>query len=131
MQLLHLALKNVLRSRHRTWVTIAAMAFAGCIMIFYASLLQGWLRSMERNAVDMETGELQIHAPGFRQDPDLYNVIVDAKSVIKQASAAGFICAGRLLGSGLAAADENSTGVSIRGIDPAADDLVTRLHDHV
>ena len=131
MQLLHLALKNVLRSRHRTWVTIAAMAFAGCIMIFYASLLQGWLRSMERNAVDMETGELQIHAPGFRQDPDLYNVIVDAKSVVKQASAAGFICAGRLLGSGLAAADENSTGVSIRGIDPAADDLVTRLHDHI
>ncbi len=131
MQLLHLALKNVLRSRHRTWVTIAAMAFAGCIMIFYASLLQGWLRAMERNAVDMETGELQIHAPGFRQDPDLYNVIVDAKSVIKRASAVGFICAGRLLGSGLAAADENSTGVSIRGIDPDADDLVTRLHGHV
>ncbi|NOX79758.1 MAG: ABC transporter permease [Deltaproteobacteria bacterium] len=131
MQLLHLALKNVLRSRHRTWVTIAAMAFAGCIMIFYASLLQGWLRSMERNAVDMETGELQIHAPGFRQDPDLYNVIVDAKGVIKRASAAGFICAGRLLGSGLAAADENSTGVSIMGIDPGADDLVTRLHAHV
>ena len=131
MLVLNLAFKNVLRYRHRTWVTITAMAFAGCIMIFYACLLQGWLRAMETNAISMEMGEIQIHAPGYRFDPDLYNVIPDASRVLAQAEAAGFMGSARLLGSGLAAAHENSTGVSIRGIDPGPEKRVVHLHNHI
>jgi ABC-type lipoprotein release transport system permease subunit len=126
-----LALKNTMRYRQRTWVTVAAMAFAGCIMIFYAGLLQGWLQAMETNAVSMETGEIQIHAPGYRVDPDIYNFIADAREVLQQAEAAGFAGSARLLGSGLAAARENSTGVSIRGIDPGAEKQVVLLHRHI
>ncbi|MDW7772448.1 MAG: FtsX-like permease family protein [Desulfobulbaceae bacterium] len=129
--LLGLACKNVLRYRHRTWVTIAAMAFAGCIMIFYASLLEGWLRAMEINAISMEMGEIQMHAPGYRFDPDLYNFISGAPAVLAEAGTAGFIGSSRLFGSGLAAAHENSTGVSIRGIDPDAEKQVVRLHVHI
>lgn len=131
MMILGMAFKNVLRYRHRTWVTISAMAFAGCIMIIYASLLQGWLRAMEINAVSMEMGEIQMHAPGYRFDPDIYNLISNAPAILTQASAAGFIGSARLLGSGLAAAHENSTGVSIRGIDPQSEDQVVRLHNHI
>jgi hypothetical protein len=110
--------ERVARYRFRSRVTIGAMAFAGCIMIFYASLLEGWLGAMETNAVAMEMGELQMHAPGYLFDPDLYAVIPDAGAVIEQAAEAGFTASARLLGGGLAAAHENSTGVSIRGIDP-------------
>jgi len=131
MMVLRLALKNVLRYRFRSWVTIAAMAFAGCIMIFYASLLQGWLRAMETNAVSMETGEIQMHAPGYRLDPDLYNMITDVRADLGKAEAAGFIASARLLGSGLAAAHENSTGVSIRGITTRTEEQVVLLHRHI
>jgi ABC-type lipoprotein release transport system permease subunit len=131
MLVLDMAFRNVLRYRQRTWVTVAAMAFAGTIMIFYASLLQGWLRSMKTNTISMEMGEFQIHAPGYRLDPDLYSLIPDASRVLQQAAAAGFTASARLLGSGLAAAHENSTGVSIRGIDSAAEEQVVRLHNHV
>lgn len=131
MLVLNLACRNVLRYRFRSGVTIAAMAFAGGIMIFYASLLEGWLRAMETNAVAMEMGELQIHAPGYLFDPDIYTVIPDPEAVLEQASEAGFIASARLLGGGLAAAHENSTGVSIRGIDPESEARVVRLHNHI
>ncbi len=126
-----MAFKNVLRYRHRTWVTVLAMAFAGGIMILYASLVEGWLGAMETNVISMEMGEIQIHAKGYRNDPDLYTVIPDYQSVIKQADAMGVIAAPRLLGGGLVAAHENSTGVSIRGVDPKSEEHVVLLQNHV
>ena len=131
MQVLHLAIKNVIRYQQRTLITILAMAFAGGIMIFYASLLEGWLVTMEINAISMEMGEMQIHAPGYRKDPDLYTLITDHKQVINQIELAGFAAAGRLLGGGLAAAKENSTGVSIRGVDLKAEQKVVLLQNHI
>jgi ABC-type lipoprotein release transport system permease subunit len=131
MQLLSLALKNVFRYRHRTWVTVLAMAFAGGIMIFYATLMEGWMGTMETNAISMEMGEMQIHAKGYRTDPDLYTVIPDYRSVVKQADSFGMIATARLLGGGLAAARENSTGVSIRGIVPETEKQVVLLQNHV
>lgn len=131
MQLISLAFKNVLRYRHRTWVTVLAMAFAGGIMILYASLVEGWLGSMETNAISMEMGEIQIHAKEYRSNPDLYTVISDFNSVIRQAGSMGLIATPRLLGGGLAAAHENSTGVSIRGIEPELEEKVVLLQNHV
>lgn len=131
MLVLNLAWKNILRYRHRTWVTILAMAFAGAIMIFYASLLEGWMQAMETNVVSMEMGEVQIHAPGYRDDPDLYTLIADPAEALARAAAAGFAGSARLLGGGLAAAKENSAGVAIRGIEPEAEAQVVRLHRHV
>ena len=131
MMLVKLAAKNVLRRGHRSWVTILAMAFACTIMIFYASLLEGWLQAMETNAVAMEMGELQIHAPGYRSDPDIYTVIRQPGAVIRTAENKVFAAAARLLANGLAAAHEDSAGVAIRGIEPDKEDRVTLLHNHL
>jgi ABC-type lipoprotein release transport system permease subunit len=89
------------------------------------------MRAMEINALAMETGEIQIHAPGYRHDPDIYTVIDDPAAVMTAAEKMGFAATARLLGNGLAAARENSTGVSIRGIEPRQEDQVTLLHNHV
>ena len=51
MNLLSLALRNVLRNWHRTLVTTLAMAFAGVIMILFAALMEGLMQASERNAV--------------------------------------------------------------------------------
>lgn len=131
MQLLRMAWKNVLRYRHRTWVTVLAMAFAGSIMILYASLVNGWLAAMETNAISMEIGEIQIHADGYRDDPELYTVIRNYRQVMEEAESMGLAASPRLLGGGLAAARENSTGVSIRGIDPSTEKRVVLLQNHV
>jgi len=131
MNLLSFAYLNIRRNRHRTLVTVGAMAFAGFIMIFYASLLEGWLLGMERNAVGMELGEIQIHQPGYRHDPDLYNLINDPGKVVEQAGRLGFQAAPRLFGGGLAAAGSASAGVRLRGVDIPREKLVTEMHDHL
>lgn len=131
MNLLSFALKNCKRSPARTWITIGAMAFAGAIMIFYASLIAGWLAAMERNAVGMDLGELQVHAQGYRDDPDLYKRIEDVETLVAALARAGFAAAPRLFSGGLAAAGNASSGVQLRGVDLDRERELTLLPRHV
>lgn len=131
MLIVSFALRNFNRARTRTWITVGAMAFACAIMIFYASLLEGWLAAMERNAVGMDLGEFQVHAKGFRADPDIYKVITDEEQVLALLARQGFVAAPRLYASGLAAAGNASSGIELRGVDLAREKLVTALNRHI
>ncbi len=130
MNILSVALRNVLRSRRRSLITTGAMAFAGMIMIFYASFLEGFLHSMERNAVGMDLGDIQIHAVGYREDPDLYKRIEKAADLMNQLRAQDFRVSARLYGFGLAAAGSASSGVWLRGVDLRNESTVTQIHKH-
>jgi ABC-type lipoprotein release transport system permease subunit len=125
------AFRNVGRKWQRTIVTTGAMAFAGFMMIFYAGMMDGLLAAMERNAVGMNLGDIQIHAPGYRNDPDLYNRIEKADDLLARLRAEGFHAAARLYGFGLAAAGSSSAGVQLRGIDLKNEATVTQLHRHL
>ena len=131
MQIVSFALRNFNRARTRTWITVGAMAFACAIMIFYASLLEGWLAGMEKNAVGMDLGEFQIHATGFRADPDLYKRVAEEEEVLALLGREGFVAAPRLYASGLAAAGNASSGIELRGVDLTQEPRVTALNQHV
>lgn len=131
MDIFSIAFRNVLRSRHRSLVTISAMAFAGFIMIFYATLLEGLIHTTEQNAIGMEIGEVQVHAQGYREDPDLYNRIGGVDVLIAKVEEAGFIAAPRLYGFGLAAAGFSSAGIKLRGVDLEREPRITRVHQHL
>ena len=83
MDVFKLAWRNVWRNRRRTLVTIAAMTFALFVMILYSSLLQGYLRDMERNIVDLEVGDIQIFAGDYRENPSLYTRIEDPEALLE------------------------------------------------
>ena len=55
----------------------------------------------------------------------------ELRSISKKAESKGLVVTPRLLGGGLAAARENSTGVSIRGIEPETEKNVVLLQNHV
>ena len=131
MKIVPYAFRNVWRSRQRTFVTIFAMAFTGFIMIFYASLMEGFLRNMERNAVGMDLGDIQIHANGYREDPDLYKRIENPVEIIEKLESAGFSATQRLYGFGLASSGASSGGVRMRGIDMKNEANVTQMHKHI
>lgn len=107
------------------------MGFAGFIMIFYTTLLDGYMLAMLRNALGMELGEIQVHAAGYRDDPDLYKRIADPDGLVAKLEAEGFAAAPRIYGFALAAAGSASAGVQIRGIDVARELSVTKIHHHV
>jgi len=131
MKILSIASRNVIRNWRRTLVTTLAMGFAGFIMILFASLTEGLLYTSERNAVAMNLGDMQIHAEGYRDDPDLYKRIDNAADLVRKLQQAGFHAAQRVYGFGLAAAGSTSAGVQLRGIDLTNETTVTQIHKHV
>jgi len=131
MRILTLASRNVRRNWHRSLVTMAAMAFACFIMIFFSALMEGMMQGSERAVVSMNLGDIQIHAYGYRDDPDLYTRIDHAEELVATLEQNGFRAAGRIYGYGLLAANLASSGVHLRGIDLEKERHVTELYRHV
>jgi ABC-type lipoprotein release transport system permease subunit len=131
MKILSFAASNVRRNRQRSLVTTGALAFAGFIMLFYASLMEGFFRTMEHNTVGMDLGEIQIHVPGYRDNPDLYQRIENPDRLIERIESAGLSASPRLYGYGLAASGSASSGVGLRGVDLKREPAVTQIHRQV
>ncbi|MBU2590499.1 MAG: ABC transporter permease [Nitrospinae bacterium] len=110
---------------------MAAMGLAGFIMVFYASLLNGFSQKIAENSVGMSIGDIQIHAEGYRNDPDLYKMVTNHSDIISQLSSRGLAASPRLYGFGLAATGSTSAGVRISGIDPVLEATVTNLHQNI
>ena len=131
MKILSIASRNVFRNWRRTLVTTLAMGFSGFIMTLFAALMAGMLQASERNAVAMNLGDIQIHAEGYRDDPDLYNLIDNAAGLVNKLQQAGFHATQRIYGFGLAAAGSTSAGVQMRGVNLKNEATVTQVHKHV
>lgn len=126
-----IAWRNVWRNRRRSLVTISAMSFALVMMILYSGLVEGYLRGMERKMLDLEIGDIQIHAGDYRKKPSLYTRIEDDERILNELHAAGLPASGRLLGAGLAAVGDASAGIAFRGVDPRRDSEVSAVSQHV
>ncbi len=131
MRLLVMAWRNLWRYRRRTVVTVAAMTLALLVMVLYTSLVEGYLRDLERNIVDIELGDIQVFAPGYRENPSIYNRIDDPDRLVAALKARGFRASARLAGGGLAAAGESSAGVGLMGVDVEQDAQVSAVAEHV
>jgi ABC-type lipoprotein release transport system permease subunit len=131
MRVSRLAWRNVWRNRRRSLVTMAAMTFALWAMILYSALVEGYLAGLERNALDLELGDIEIHAAGYRDDPSLYTKLEDPERILAALDDLGYPASAHLRGTGLAAAGNASSGVSLRGLDPARDAKVSKIGTHV
>ena len=131
MKILSIASRSVFRNWRRTLITTLAMGFSGFIMILFAALMAGMIQTSERNAVAMNLGDIQIHAKGYRDDPDLYNRIDNTADLVNKLQQAGFHATQRIYGFGLAAAGSTSAGVQMRGVNLKNEATVTQVHKHV
>ena len=127
MLILKMAWRNIGRNRRRTVVTVGAMAFGLYAMVIWFGMLEGMLNDMEETVVEVELGDLQIHAPTYLDDPSLYTDIDDAGALVSRLEAAGFRASPRLVGAGLAAARDSAAGASLRGIDVRANARVSAI----
>lgn len=131
MNLFNLALKNLLRRPLRTLITIGAMTFAGSIMIFNAALMEGMFYTIKKNAISMNTGNLQIHEKKYLDDPDLYKKITDVDKVIEKLKSKNLKASPRLFTVSLASSKNTSTGIIVRGIDPLLEKETITLYEHI
>ncbi len=121
------AWRNLWRNGRRSLVTIAAMTLALLAMVIYASLMRGLLGDMERKLLEVEVGDVQIHAPGYLDEPTLYDDLGESERLVGDLADLGFPATARFLGGGLAAAGDASAGVQIVGLDPEADRVASGL----
>ncbi|MCB9797104.1 MAG: ABC transporter permease [Alphaproteobacteria bacterium] len=131
MTLLRLAWRNTWRNSRRSIVTIAAMAFALFVTILYSGLVEGMMTGMQADVLDLEMGDIQVFAPGYQDDPSLYNTLADPDALVEAFEGAGYRVSPRLLGGGLAAAGEASAGVTLRGLDVARDAGIGVIQERV
>jgi putative ABC transport system permease protein len=133
MGILKMAWRNIGRNRRRTAVTVGAMVFGLWGMIVWSGMMAGMLNDMEETIVEVDVGDLQMHAPTYLDDPSLYSVIDDVDTLISSLEAAGFRASARLVGAGLAAAHDSAAGASLRGVNVEDDARVsvipTRLEE--
>ncbi len=125
MGILKMAWRNIGRNRRRTAVTVGAMTLGLFAMVVYMAMLEGMLNDMEETIVEVDLGDLQIHAPTWLDDPSLYTVVDDVDRLLGELEAAGFRASARLVGAGLAAAHDSAAGASLRGVDVEADARVS------
>jgi len=107
------------------------MGFALWMMILYTGLLNWYLRDMEATILDLEVGDVQVHAADYRDDPSLHTRIDDAEALLAELRDAGYRASPRLLAYGMAAAGETSAGVAFFGVDVARDAEVSLVHEHL
>ena len=131
MNIVKMAWRNVWRNKRRSIVTIAAMAFALLVTILYSGLATGMLRGLERNVVQMELGDIQVFAEGYRDKPQIYTRLDESGELVAKLRGEGFSASARLLAAGLAAAKDQSAGVQFRGVEVEGDAAVTEVQTKI
>ena len=69
MIVLKMAWRNIWRNRRRTLVTVGAMTLALTVLILYTSLVEGYLRDLERNILELELGDVQVYTQSYIDKP--------------------------------------------------------------
>lgn len=130
MLTLRMAWRNLWRNTRRTVITAGAVGLGLAAMI----LTVGWMNGFVRNGLDAVImsgyGDVQIHAPGWRQTRDAGMVIPDGAKVLERTRATPGVraAAPRLYAIGLLAIGDRSANIEVIGIDTEAEREVTNWH---
>lgn len=131
--LIPIAWRNIWRNKKRSAIILSAIAFGIWAGIFSMGLMEGMYAQMITTGVSTRLGHIQIHAPGYRQHPEVTRMIPDGPSVLRQVSERADVRAatGRAVVTGMASSPQTAAGVVVLGIVPAADARVFDVHERL
>jgi ABC-type lipoprotein release transport system permease subunit len=121
--LFRLAWRNVLRYRRRSAVILVAIATGLWSMLVFAAFTRGWSNDVSRNAIETLTGQLQIHAPGYLEDPSVDRVMPSPGETLLPLLDGPAVAAwaARVRVPSVVMSERETAGVTLVGIDPAAE----------
>ena len=126
---LKMAWRNIWRNPRRTILTVLAIAFACVLLIFMLSFQFGSYDTMINASVKINTGHLQIQAPGYHQNKKMRLVIPDP-APLKQLLGSmplveAYTCRARAFT--LVSSDKRSYGAMVVGVEPETEEKVSTL----
>jgi len=128
--LFKIAIRNMLRQRRRTILTILTMV-GGFVL---AAVSIGWSDGTYNNIINMFTrnrlGHIQIHGNGYLDQPSLYNTIDGFEQIGQAIQKLDGVATWtpRIFAAGLASVGNNSAATQIIGIDPVREQQATRFN---
>ena len=129
-----IAWRNLWRNRRRTLITAGALAFGFLGSVVMIGMSDGFTAQMVDNGTGVLTGQVQVHAAGYRAERSLYETIggpdgVDVPTLLAAADATPGITAAapRVYGGGIVSAGDATEAVVLFGVDPAREVRVSRI----
>ncbi|MBN2124704.1 MAG: ABC transporter permease [Deltaproteobacteria bacterium] len=125
---IQLAWRNIWRNPRRTAVILTAVIIGVWTMLVMVALMRGVSDGMIRNAISTLTGEIQIHARGYRSDPGIDHSIRNVAAVetaLLKALPGGSKHAFRIRVNAIANNARHSAGLTLVGIVPKDESAVS------
>ncbi len=126
------AWRNVWRNGRRTGVVVTAIAVGIAGAVLSMAIQFGMVFQMVETAIATDLGHVQVHAPGFRDDPGLDHRLDDggraggvALDELPQVAA----WSPRVRASGLITSPRSSAGIQLIAIEPAREAAITVVSD--
>jgi len=121
-KLLKMAWRNVWRNRRRTVIAVVAIALGLALMLFFDGMLGGAKQAIYGNTVKLQGGNVQVHAPGYRERAKRLPLLplADPDAAVRAALAQPQVIAAskRIETSGMVSSREGTFPVVITGIEP-------------
>jgi len=129
--LFSLALKNILRSKGRSIITLLLSTLTTILFIIYVAFMDGSHHQFIKSSVEIYTGYAHINLKGYRDDSGYKNLIEDADLIDKILEKDPSIShhTPRFETYALLAGDERSAGSLLAGIVPSREKALSKLQD--
>ncbi|MEM9404520.1 MAG: FtsX-like permease family protein [Acidobacteriota bacterium] len=131
---LQLGWRNLWRNKRRTGIMLAAIGVGAWAMIFVTAFSRGMVDQVVRDGIRALPGHVQIHHPGFRDDPSVATLIDRPRADLVAALTDEAVTSwtSRVRVPAVVSSERETRGVTLVGIDPeterdisfVADDLV-------
>ena len=120
---LRLAWRNLWRNPRRTAITLAVVVVGVWGMIFMIAVMRGMVDGMLLDGIRSLPGHVQIHNPSFRDDPTINNLLpTPNNNLAAELNDLGVVAwSARVRVPAVIMSERNSRGVTLVGIDPAAE----------
>lgn len=126
IQLYKLAIRNLGRNRRRSFFSALALGMGLALLLLMAAVIEGEMRGAMDSSIHLQSGHIQVRAKSFNEDRSSLaweDLVEDPARMADQISALEPVesATPRLFASGIVAVGEDSVGVRVVGIDPAAE----------
>jgi len=134
-KLLRMAWRNVRRNGRRTVIAVIAIALGLTLMLFFDGLMGGAKQAIYGNTVKLQGGNVQVHAPGYREKAKRLPLLplADDEAAVQAALAQAQVVAAsrRIETSGMVSSREGTMPVVITGIEPEQEAPASLVADNI
>jgi ABC-type lipoprotein release transport system permease subunit len=130
---IRLAWRNLWRNKRRTLITMASVFLGVVLSTFLTSMQEASYEQYIRAIVNFYSGHIQLHAKGYDADKQINNAFVPEQSLREKIRQTGLVStdAARLESFALSASDDITRGVMVIGIEPEAENKITKVHERL